>query len=124
MTPLIRRALVTLVVLVALASPVAAQNPVNPQAWSFDHEDSALATSYVFGWFASATNPAPVQEAPIAKPSACSPCAITTPLPSTPLAFQTWYAGVRAVAGAATSGWSNLVPFDSALRAPTNLQAK
>lgn len=118
-----RRSLLFLLLIMAPA-PVAAQIPVNPAGWAFDSVDHALATGYVFGWFASATTASPVQEAPIAKPATCSPCAISAPLPSTPLNFQTWYGAVRAVAGAATSPWSNRMPFDVALRAPTNLVPK
>lgn len=109
------------VVLVALASPVAAQNVVNPTTAVWDSVDHVGVDSYVVGYFAGPTTVAPVQEAPIAKPATCSPCTASI-LASRPTAFQVWYGAVRAVAGTLTSPWSNRVPFDRSPSAPTNFR--
>jgi hypothetical protein len=92
-----------------IAAPGFAQTPVNPTRIAFDHEDFAITDSYVLGYFSSATSPAPVQEAALAKPASCSPC--IGPLVSRPTQFGTWYVGVKAVAGTAMSEWSVLIPF-------------
>ena len=91
------------------SSPVFAQNPVNPTSVTFDHADYAGTDSYVLGYFSSAAAAAPVQEANIPKPAAACPC--SSVLVSRPSTFQVWFVGVRAVAGALTSPWSNLAPF-------------
>lgn len=121
------KAIIAAVSVFVFASSASAQtNPQNPKNWAFDQDPIdgyAQTVNYDFGWFSSATAIAPIQFVTVNKPGTCSPCAIQTPLPSTPLAFQTWWAGVRATgAGGAKSGWSNLVPFDKVLAVPTNLR--
>ena len=112
---------ILVVVLVALASPVAAQTVVNPTTLLWDSADHAGVDSYVVGYFAGPTTIAPVQEAPIPKPATCSPCTASM-LASRPTAFQVWYGAVRAVAGTLTSPWSNRVPFERSPSAPTNFR--
>lgn len=117
-----RHALVVLFVLSAAAA--SAQQPVvNPTNVAFDHNDFAGVDSYVLGYFSSATAAAPVQEAAVSKPANCSPCVVSM-LPSRPTAFQNWWVGVRAVAGAVSSPWSNLAPFVRSPAAPTNVRAQ
>lgn len=106
---------------VALASLASAQTVVNPVSATWDSADHAGVESYVIGYFAGPTTAAPVQEAPVAKPATCAPCAASI-LASRPTAFQVWYGAVRAVAGALTSPWSNRVPFERSPSAPTNFR--
>lgn len=106
-----------------LASVASAQNFVNPQVWAFDlaGADFAQVTGFEFGWFASATAIAPIQAANVTKPATCLPCTVSTPLPSTPLNYQTWFGAFRGWYGAVNfSDWSNRVPFDLRPPAPTN----
>lgn len=103
-----------------VATLASAQTVVNPLFVSFDHTDYATTDSYVVGYFSSATATTPVQEGALPKPVGCNPC--QGALPSRPSAFQTWYVGVRAVAGTQTSVWSApLVPFERVPVAPTGV---
>jgi len=108
---------------VLLASSAFAQTPaVNPTMIDFDHVDFAGTDSYSVGYFSSATAINPVQEAPFVKPATCNPCSGL--LPSRPTQFQTWYVGVRAIAGTTTSAWSALVPFVRVPAVPSNVKVR
>lgn len=109
--------------LVTVAAPVFAQNPVNPTTAMWDSVDHAGVDSYEIGYFAGPTTVAPIQTAPIAKPAACAPCTVSI-LASRPTGFQVWYGAVRAIAGTLASGWSNRVPFDRSPVAPTNFRVQ
>ena len=111
---------VAAIVIFGSAVRASAQTPIpNPTQITFDHLDFAQTSSYEVGYFASATATVPVQSGTLPKPASCSPC--TGPLPSRPTAFQSWWAGVRAVAGTTTSAWSALVPFVRVPLAPSNV---
>ncbi len=108
--------------LLLLGALMGAQAPTNPTTIEFAHAFYAVVDRYVLGYFASADAPAPVQEADFPKPASCAPCA--GPLVSRPTAFQTWYVGVRAVAGTTSSVWSDRVPFLRAPLAPSRVVLK
>lgn len=103
---------------------LSAQNPVvNPTTVIFDDPDFAQTQSYSIGYFSTATATTPVQEATMAKPSSCTPCA--GPLPSRPANYQTWWVRVKSQTGTSvTSAWSDPVPFVRAPATPTNVSLK
>ena len=106
--------------LILIASDVRAQVPVNPTTIQFDSPDHAVVTSYMVGYFSSATSILPVQEAVLVKPGTCNPCSGL--LPSRPSAFQNWWVGVKAIAGSASSPYSVTVPFVRQLEPPVNVK--
>lgn len=106
-----------------VSSRVSAQIPVNPTIIEFESADHSIVTSYIVGYFSSATSTAPVQEAGFVKPGSCSPC--SGALPSRPSAFQNWWVAVKAIAGSASSPYSTpLVPFVRQLEPPVNVKVR
>lgn len=132
---MMKRVAGSLMLLIGLAGSAFAQNPANPTQWSADYPaaDFTGIDGFVVGYFSSATAQTPVQQS--ATMSKASGCAVsltdptlqscTEPLSSRPTAFQTWYVGIKAVAGTVSSAWSSpLVPFDRVPAPPVNVRVK